>query len=123
MRKETKNCGININANRRHSLTIDYALYERYLENSDLSETEKQEFLEILWNVIVGFVDLGFGVHPLQEIPSEGCGQKLKIGTLPQSIPIDVVDSNNQHPKKIFSRIAEQPDNCNAERPIESPPS
>lgn len=123
LRKETKNCGIHINANQRNSLTIDYALYERYLENSDLSEIEKREFLETLWNVIVGFVDLGFGVHPLQETPSEGCGQKLKIDTLSQSKPIDVVDLHNQRPKKIFSQIAEQPDNCNAERPIESPQS
>lgn len=49
------------------TLTIDYALYEDYLENSDLSEREKQEFLDALWSIIVNFVDLGFGVHPLQQ--------------------------------------------------------
>ncbi len=50
------------------ALTIDYALYEHHLENSDLTEDQKREFLDTLWNIIVNFVDLGFGVHPLQHV-------------------------------------------------------
>ena len=50
------------------TLTIDYALYEHLLETSDLSDQQKREFLDTLWNIIVNFVDLGFGVHPLQQI-------------------------------------------------------
>jgi len=49
------------------SVTLDHALYERYLDESDLSEEQKQEFLQTLWNIIVSFVDLGFEVHPLQQ--------------------------------------------------------
>ncbi len=48
------------------TLTIDYALYEQYLDDSDLTVDQKREFLDTLWNIIVNFVDLGFGVHPLQ---------------------------------------------------------
>lgn len=59
---------------------IDYALYEQYLETSDLSEAEKQEFLDALWSIIVNFVDLGFGVHPLQQ----ACEQKLEKLALPK---------------------------------------
>lgn len=48
-------------------LTIDYAYYEKLLENSDASDEEKREFIQTLWNLIVNFVDLGFGIHPLQQ--------------------------------------------------------
>ena len=47
------------------SIAIDYALYEAYLADSDWSDDEKQAFLDDLWQIIVAFVDLGFGVHPL----------------------------------------------------------
>ena len=50
------------------SLTIDYALYQKYLDNSDMSDVHKCEFLDALWLIIVSFVDLGFGVHPLQQV-------------------------------------------------------
>lgn len=53
------------------ALSIDYALYEKYLDDESLSEADRQEFLEALWSIIVSFVDLGFRVHPLQEC----CGQ------------------------------------------------
>lgn len=53
------------------ALTLDVALYESYLENTDMTEDERRVFLEALWSVIVGFVDLGFEIHPLQL----ACGQ------------------------------------------------
>ena len=46
---------------------IDYSRYEAYLDSVDLSDDQKQEFLGTLWNIIAAFVDLGFGVHPLQQ--------------------------------------------------------
>lgn len=48
-------------------LTINWRKYEKLLEESDLPDEEKQEFLRTLWNIIVAFVDLGFGVHPSQQ--------------------------------------------------------
>ncbi len=56
------------------AFTIDVKRYEHFLENSDLSEEQKCEFLETLWNIICELVSLGFGVHPLQEIESQ-CGK------------------------------------------------
>ncbi len=52
---------------KRPSLTIDYELYWHYLDNSDLTDEQKREFLDALWSIIVSFVDLGFAVHPLQQ--------------------------------------------------------
>jgi len=45
--------------------------YQQYLDDSGMSDAEKQSFIEALWVIVIGFVDLGFGVHPLQEV----CGQ------------------------------------------------
>jgi len=50
------------------SITIDYDLYLHHLEHSDLSDAQKKELLDTLWNIIVSFVDMGFGVHPLQQV-------------------------------------------------------
>ena len=49
------------------ALTIDWDLYGAYLENSDLSEAQQRDFIETLWSIVVSFVDLGFGIHPIQQ--------------------------------------------------------
>ena len=57
---------------------VDYELYARYLEDTDLTEEQKREFLQLLWNIICEFVSLGWGVHPLQQAldAEEGCGKR-----------------------------------------------
>lgn len=55
-------------------ITVDYERYAHFLENADLTEEQKQEFLRALWNIVVEFVSLGFGVHPLQQA-QEPCGK------------------------------------------------
>ncbi len=46
--------------------------YERYLKDGDLAEEQKHAFLEKLWSNIVTFVDLGFGVEPVQQAIDAG---------------------------------------------------
>lgn len=53
------------------TLTIDYALYEAYLVEADLTEAQKKELLDALWSIIVSFVDLGFAVAPA----AKSCGE------------------------------------------------
>lgn len=57
------------------TVTIDVSKYMHMLDDADMDEPQKQEFLETLWTIMVGFVDLGFGVHPTQE----ACGQNSKL--------------------------------------------
>jgi len=78
-------------------LTIDYALYEKVLEDSNASDEEKREFIETLWNVIVNFIDLGFEIHPLQQ----ACEQPLDLSTLELS---DVLESKEPNPHKAFAK-------------------
>jgi len=75
------------------SISIDYALYEQYLEGMNLTETQKREFLDTLWHIIVNFVDLGFGVHPLQQAMAEkDCDKILDLSALN---PEDVLQSKS----------------------------
>ncbi|QBK29800.1 hypothetical protein [Roseitalea porphyridii] len=55
----------------RPTLTLDVALYQEYLDDAELSAEQKQEFIETLWNIIVAFVDLGFGIDSVQTVLDE----------------------------------------------------
>ncbi|WP_107496001.1 hypothetical protein [Thalassobius sp. I31.1] len=53
------------------SLTIDWEAYLPFFEDADISEAQKRELIETLWGVMTAFVDLGFGIHPVQQ----ACGK------------------------------------------------
>ena len=48
-------------------LVFDVTRYLSYVEDADVSEAQAKELLESLWAIVVGFVDLGFGVSPIQQ--------------------------------------------------------
>lgn len=56
---EEDNCVNNEYAPR---LSVDWQLYADALDQSDLTDDEKREFIETLWYIVVSFVDLGFGI-------------------------------------------------------------
>ncbi|WP_423207506.1 hypothetical protein E2974_07835 [Paracoccus yeei] len=62
-------------------LEIDIDKYQAYLDGSDVIPAQKEDFLHALWSIMTAFVDLGFGVDPVQQ----ACGQVEKIlDPLPQ---------------------------------------
>lgn len=88
--KENK-LGELFNTPARPVVTVDVEKYKALLDDPNLSETEKESFLQALWSIVVAFVDLGFGVHPLQEV----CAQELKEAF----DKADSADSNSKHKK------------------------
>ena len=65
---------------RRQALTLDVDYYQSLMDDADISEDKKREFVEALWSIVVCFVDLGFGIHPLQQVGEtgqNGTGQEL----------------------------------------------
>jgi hypothetical protein len=76
-------------------LSIDWELYGRYLEDSDLSEDDKRACIEALWSIMVSFVDMGFRLAPLPEI----CGQLLPLEGLDAMDVISCKDSFNRSEK------------------------
>ena len=71
------------------TLLLDVEKYQHMLDDSDLSETEKREFLQILWNMVCEFVALGFGVHPLQQLSGD---QSQKSPEIQAFLNKDVVE-------------------------------
>lgn len=53
---------------KRTALTLDVDYYQSFLDDTELPEHKKQELIEALWSIVIGFVDLGFGIHPLQQV-------------------------------------------------------
>ena len=75
------------------ALTIDWDLYAQYLEGSGLTEAEKREFIEVLWSIVVSFVDLGLGLHPAQLATGKSCEQNEKSAPDETAISVAVVSS------------------------------
>ncbi|MEX3314816.1 hypothetical protein [Sulfitobacter sp. PS-8MA] len=44
----------------------DFRVYEPDLERFGLTPAQREEFVKVLWTILVGFVDLGYGIHPTQ---------------------------------------------------------
>ena len=64
------------------AVTLDYKLYEHFLEDTGLSEDQKREFLAALWSIICEFVAMGFEVHPVQQAQN-ACGRLGEARTNP----------------------------------------
>lgn len=63
-----------IPGNRAHSpkraysaLTLDVDYYQSFLDDTNISEDKKRELIQTLWDIMSAFVDLGFGIHPVQQ--------------------------------------------------------
>ncbi len=61
------------------SLTIDWDAYLPLFEDETISDDDKRELIDALWSIVVSFVDLGFGVHPVQQ----ACGKDISLAELP----------------------------------------
>lgn len=68
--------GLRFDASAKPLVTVDVEKYQSYLNDTDMTPEQKEAFLQDLWAIVVSFVELGFGVHPLQEV----CGQNEEDG-------------------------------------------
>lgn len=48
-------------------MLVDYAHYAKMLDHPDLSDQQKKEFIDCLWNLITEMIYLGFEVLPYEE--------------------------------------------------------
>ena len=92
-------------------LSLDTALFQHRLDQSGMSEDEKSEYLQILWSIIVQFVDLGYGIHPLQQ----SCGQVCKTDfqrsiQIPEAVEWNEQPSTRTINKTVHDAAAERED-------------
>ncbi|EKE68461.1 hypothetical protein [Oceanibaculum indicum] len=90
----------------RPVITFDYSLYEHYLEDSDLTEDRKREFLETLWNLIVELMSLGYEAHPVQQA-QDACGKPSNTHTHPPISGRIPVQSEGRFLENDFSSAAQ----------------
>lgn len=65
--EEIENQGANV-AGYTPTLEVEVDEYQAYLDDPNISDDQKAEMIEILWSIVVNFVDMGFGIHPVQEV-------------------------------------------------------
>lgn len=53
------------------TIPFDVSRYLHFIDDHSLSEDQKRQMAEALWVIVMGFVDLGFGIHPAQQ----ACGK------------------------------------------------
>lgn len=87
------------------TLTIDVERYQRYLDHTDMSAAEREEFLRALWSIICNFVDLGFSVHPLQQ----ACGEVENHAVSGAIGAPDAVKSGSTIESKFMESAAPEP--------------
>lgn len=61
------------------TLTLDTERYQAMLDAPDLSENQKRELIETLWQVVVGFIDLNFDICTTDESAGESCGKPANL--------------------------------------------
>ena len=88
-------------------LNIDWDAYLPFFEDQDIPEAQKRELIEALWAIMVSFVDLGFGIHPVQQ----ACGQDISLAELPAA---DVLGLHNT--KTDFADVARPTEDAPQER-------
>lgn len=81
----------------RAAVEIDYEYYQKFLDDPNATEEEKVALIDALWSICVAFVDLGYGIHPVQQASE----QKNKSGQISVLDLADVIKSAPS-PKREF---------------------
>ena len=82
-------------------LHVDVERFQHHLDNTDLTDAEKAEYLHIIWSTLLEFMDLGYGVHPLQQ----SCGQDGENASDSRADAADLVSSANPKECTINQKI------------------
>jgi hypothetical protein len=89
------------------TLTIDWDFYGKLLADSDLTDAEIRAFLESLLAIVVSAVDLGFGIHPIQQAAGNICEQQMEIAKFITEQSASVLTSP-KNSKKTFNASADR---------------
>ena len=77
-------------ADAKRRIEVDVERYQHLLDNPDLTEEQKAQMLEALWSIIVNFVELGWGVHPMQKACGKLCEDDAESGnSAPDRVELD----------------------------------
>lgn len=79
-------------------LHFDVREYMQFVEDEDLTEAQAEDLLRTVWEIVVAFVDIAYGIHPAQQVLVDG--SRETTGSLPGE------SRNMLSSKDTFSEIA-----------------
>jgi hypothetical protein len=82
------------------AIQFDAQEFAHFLDASDLTHNQKLDYIQTLWGIVLQFIDLGFGIHPLQQ----ACGQFEDAALLCGDPDSDALDSSHSEFCKDFER-------------------
>jgi hypothetical protein len=102
--EEWKALGFSFEASPSQTLQIDTAKYQALLDDSGLSDDQKEEIILELWKIIIPFVDLGFKVSPLDL----ACGKLAQSTDHTGNQDSAMVKSDKPNLSETFNQFAAQ---------------
>ena len=88
-------------ASARRMIKVDVERYQGYLDGTDMTNAQKEEFLQAIWLVMISFVEWGFEVHPVQEV----CGKETQSTTQSANGAFDGISSEEPNKTKNIEDI------------------
>lgn len=89
-------------------LRFDVDEYRKYIEDEDLTEAQAEELLGAIWAVMVAFVDLGFGIHPVQQAMDRSRG-KAELPPLDRATVLSCKESFSKSATQKPAKAATRP--------------
>jgi hypothetical protein len=87
------------------AIQFDAQEFAHFLAESDLTEAQKLEYIQTIWTIALQFIDMGFGIHPLQQ----ACGQFDDAELLCGIADSNALDSPHSDICKNFERAGMSP--------------
>ena len=97
-------------AKEKLAIQFDAREFAHFLADLDATEAQKLEYIETLWTIVLHFIDMGFGIHPLQmALGQQACGQFDDAAALCGNADSDMVESSHSDFCKDFERVGQAP--------------
>lgn len=77
-------------------LTFEAAEFMCYVADEGMTEEQAQELLRAVWEIMVAFVDMAFGIHPIQQAV-DGFGQQPGSAPTGSSPVLSCTDAFSEH--------------------------
>lgn len=91
------------------ALKFDPKPYLHHLDGSDLTEAQKEELLETLWQIMVHFVDLGLGFSPAQQAMDKSPKPESTLAPRFRRVVKSTKNSKNNQKAKLRPALNRQP--------------
>ena len=83
--------------------------YQKFLDESDMSEAEKDEFIQTMWHLVCEMILIGFRIHPLTpENEKNTCGKPSETGRTPPLLSPAMLESGVEELTDNFKHMTER---------------